>query len=184
MRRCGSLILASGDRNRVPAGGALAVDREGFSAAVTRALEDEPLVAIERGEVAGLPAPDWDSVIVATGPLTSPALSTAIMALTGEESLSFFDAIAPIVHKHSIDLDRAWFQSRYDKTSTGSDGRDYINCALNREQYESFIAALLAGEKAAFKDWERNTPYRSEEHTSELQSLMRISYAVFCLKNK
>src|SRR3546814_9976092 len=106
------------------------------------------------------------------------------MALTDEESLSFFDAIAPIVHKHSIDLDRAWFQSRYDKTSTGSDGRDYINCALNREQYESFIAALLAGEKAAFKDWERNTPYRSEEHTSELQSLMRISYAVFCLKNK
>ena len=113
MRRCGSLILAAGDAHRVPAGGALAVDRHGFSAAVQTALEAHPLVEVERGEIAGLPPADWDNVIVATGPLTSPALADAIRGLTGEDSLAFFDAIAPIVAKDSIDMGVAWFQSRY-----------------------------------------------------------------------
>jgi methylenetetrahydrofolate--tRNA-(uracil-5-)-methyltransferase len=159
MRRCGSLILAAADRHKVPAGGALAVDRDGFSAAVEAALEAEPLVTITREEIAGLPPADWDSVIVATGPLTSPALAEAVRALTGEDSLAFFDAIAPIVHKDSIDLSVAWFQSRYDKPGPGGDGKDYINCPLDRDQYHGFLAALMAAEKTQFKEWEKNTPY-------------------------
>jgi methylenetetrahydrofolate--tRNA-(uracil-5-)-methyltransferase len=164
MRRLGSLILAAGDAHRVPAGSALAVDREGFSRAVTERLEREPLIEIRREEIAGLPPEDWDSVILATGPLTSPPLAEAIRALSGESQLAFFDAIAPIVHKESIDFKVAWFQSRYDKagygeSGPGGDGKDYINCPMEREQYEAFIAALLAGEKTAFKDWERDTPY-------------------------
>ena len=155
MRRCNSLIMACADRHRVPAGSALAVDREEFSQAVTAALEAESLVEIRRGEVAGPPPGEWRSVIVATGPLTSPALGAAIRELTGEDSLAFFDAIAPIVHKDSIDFETAWFQSRYDK----GDGADYINCPLDESQYESFIDALLAGESTEFKDWERDTPY-------------------------
>ena len=158
MRRCGSLILSCGDRHKVPAGGALAVDRDGFSDAVTAALEAEPLVAIDRTEVAGLPPEDWDSVILATGPLTSPALTDAILALTGEEQLAFFDAIAPIVYTESVDFSRAWYQSRYDKPGPGGSGKDYINCPLDQAQYETFIDALLAAEKTAFKDWE-DTPY-------------------------
>lgn len=161
MRRAGSLIMAAAAQHRVPAGSALAVDREGFAGAVTAALESHPLITIERGEVAGLPPADWDNAIIATGPLTSPALSDAIRSLTGEESLAFFDAIAPIVYKDSIDFDVAWFQSRYDKgvQPDGSGGKDYINCPLNKEQYEAFIDALLAGEKTEFKDWEKDTPY-------------------------
>jgi len=159
MRRAGSLILAMGDLHRVPAGSALAVDRVGFSNAVSAALEAEPLVEIRREEVAGLPPADWDSVIVATGPLTSPALAEAVRELTGEESLAFFDAIAPIVHRDSIDFDKAWFQSRYDKTGPGGDGADYINCPLDRAQYDAFIDGLLSGEKTDFKEWETNTPY-------------------------
>ncbi len=159
MRRAGSLILAMGDLHRVPAGSALAVDRVGFSNAVSAALEAEPLVEIRREEVAGLPPADWDSVIVATGPLTSPALAEAVRELTGEESLAFFDAIAPIVHRDSIDFDKAWFQSRYDKTGPGGDGADYINCPLDRAQYNAFIDGLLSGEKTDFKEWETNTPY-------------------------
>jgi methylenetetrahydrofolate--tRNA-(uracil-5-)-methyltransferase len=158
MRRLGSLIMACGDRHQVPAGGALAVDRDGFSDAVTAALEAHPLVTIDRAEVAGLPPDTWDSVVVATGPLTSPALAEAILALTGETSLAFFDAIAPIVHRDSIDMGKAWFQSRYDKAGPGGTGADYINCAMNRDEYEAFIDALLAGEKTEFKEWE-NTPY-------------------------
>lgn len=161
MRRCNSLILAAGDQHRVPAGGALAVDREGFAGAVEAALEAEPLVTIERSEVTGLPPEDWERVIVATGPLTSPGLSEAILALTGEDELSFFDAIAPIVHADSIDMDTAWFQSRYDKASAGveSDGKDYINCPMTKDQYEAFIQALIDGEKTDFKEWEKTTPY-------------------------
>ncbi|MEQ9640813.1 MAG: methylenetetrahydrofolate--tRNA-(uracil(54)-C(5))-methyltransferase (FADH(2)-oxidizing) TrmFO [Alphaproteobacteria bacterium] len=159
MRRCGSLILACADQHKVPAGGALAVDREHFSAAVQAALEGEPLVEIAREEIDGLPPAAWDSVIVATGPLTSPGLAQAIRDLTGEESLAFFDAIAPIVHRDSIDMDKAWFQSRYDKIGPGGTGRDYINCPMDKAQYDGFIAALLAAEKTAFKDWERDTPY-------------------------
>ncbi|MBI1406108.1 MAG: methylenetetrahydrofolate--tRNA-(uracil(54)-C(5))-methyltransferase (FADH(2)-oxidizing) TrmFO [Caulobacter sp.] len=158
MRRCDSLILSAGDQHQVPAGGALAVDRDGFSAEVTRRLETHPLVTIAREEVAGLPPADWDNVIVATGPLTSPALAEAILALTDEDSLSFFDAIAPIIHLESIDMDIAWRQSRYDKEGPGGDAAAYINCPMNREQYEAFIDALLAGPKAEFKDWE-NVPY-------------------------
>ena len=159
MRRCGSLIMAAGDAHQVPAGGALAVDRHGFSAAVQDALEAEALVTIERGEVAGLPPAAWDSVILATGPLTSPALADAIRELTGAESLAFFDAIAPIVHKDSVNMDVAWFQSRYDKPGPSGDVAAYLNCPMNRDQYEAFIDALLASDKAEFKDWERDTPY-------------------------
>jgi len=159
MRRCGSLILAAADRHKVPAGGALAVDRDGFSAAVEAALEAEPLVTIAREEIAGLPPEDWDSVIVATGPLTSPSLADAVRAVTDEDSLAFFDAIAPIVHKETIDLSVAWFQSRYDKPGPGGDGKDYINCPLDREQYHAFLDALLAADKTEFKEWEKNTPY-------------------------
>lgn len=159
MRRCDSLILACGDRHRVPAGSALAVDRDGFSADVTAALEAEPLIDIRREEIGGLPPADWESVIIATGPLTSPALSEAILKLTGEDSLAFFDAIAPIVHKDSIDFNKAWFQSRYDKAGPGGDGSDYINCPMDEAQYEAFIDALLAGDSTEFKDWEKDTPY-------------------------
>ncbi len=159
MRRADSLILRAADAHKVPAGAALAVDRHGFSAAVQAALEAEPLIDIRREEVAGLPPADWDSVIVATGPLTSPALAQAVLDLTGESNLAFFDAIAPIVHRDSIDFDIAWFQSRYDKAGPGGDGADYINCPLDREQYYAFIDALLAGDKTDFKEWERNTPY-------------------------
>ena len=159
MRRAGSLILRAGDTHKVPAGGALAVDRVGFSQAVQAALENEPLVTIERGEIAGLPPEDWESVIIATGPLTSPALADAVRQLTGEDSLAFFDAIAPIVHRDSIDMDKAWFQSRYDKPGPGGTGKDYINCPLTKDEYHAFIAALLAGDKTEFKAWEKDTPY-------------------------
>ncbi len=158
MRRCGSIILSSGDKHQVPAGGALAVDRDGFSAEVTARLEAHPLVTIVREEVAGLPPADWDSVIIATGPLTSPALAEAILTLTGEDSLSFFDAIAPIVHFDSIDMSKAWRQSRYDKEGPGGDAAAYINCPMDKAQYDAFIDALLAGPKSEFKDWE-NVPY-------------------------
>ncbi len=159
MRRCGSLILAAADAAKLPAGGALAVDRDAFAARVTTCLAEHPRVTLTRGEVAGLPPPAWDSVIVATGPLTSSALATALRARTGEDSLAFFDAIAPIVHRDSVDMTRAWFQSRYDKSGPGGDGADYINCALDRELYYAFVDALLAGDKTEFKEWERATPY-------------------------
>ena len=159
MRRCGSIIMGSADANQVPAGGALAVDRHGFSAAVQAKIEAHPLIEIRREEISGLPPEDWDSVVIATGPLTSPALADAIRAFTGEDSLSFFDAIAPIVHRESIDFDVAWFQSRYDKTGPGGDGADYVNCPLNEAEYNAFIDALLAGEKTDFKEWEKSTPY-------------------------
>ena len=159
MRRCDSLILRCGDANQVPAGGALAVDREGFSAAVTAALEAHPNVEIVRQEVAGLPPPDWTSVIVAAGPLASPALSQAILERTGEGSLAFFDAIAPIVHAETIDFTKAWKQSRYDKPGPHGDAEAYVNCPMDREQYERFIQLLLDSPKAEFKDWERDTPW-------------------------
>jgi methylenetetrahydrofolate--tRNA-(uracil-5-)-methyltransferase len=159
MRRAGSLIMAAGDAHKLPAGGALAVDRDHFSAHVTRTLAEHPLVTIERGEIAGLPSPEWDSVIIATGPLTSPALSAAIQKLTGETELAFFDAIAPIVHLDSIDETITWRQSRYDKPGPGGTGADYINCPMTRAEYEAFIEALLAAEKTSFKDWEASTPY-------------------------
>ena len=155
MRRAGSLIMHCADTHRLPAGGALAVDRVPFSQAVTTALGGHANIEIVREEVTGLPPESWASTIVATGPLTSPSLAEAVRALTGEESLSFFDAIAPIVNHDSVDFDICWMQSRYDK----GDGADYVNCPLDREQYEAFIAALLAGEKTDFKEWETSTPY-------------------------
>ena len=154
MRRLGSLIMRSADANQVPAGGALAVDRDGFSAAITQALAAHPRIEVRREEIAGLPPADWDNVIIATGPLTSPALAEAIGGLTGEDALAFFDAIAPIVHRDSIDMSVAWFQSRYDKAGPGGSGVDYINCPLTREQYDAFVDALLAGDKVAFHEWE------------------------------
>ncbi len=159
MRRLGSLVMRAADQHQVPAGGALAVDREGFAAAVGAALEAHPLIDICREEIAGLPPTDWDSVIVATGPLTSPALASAIAGLTCKDALAFFDAIAPIVHRDSIDMSVAWFQSRYDKEGPGGSGADYINCPLTREQYDGFIEAMLAGEKVSFHEWEAATPY-------------------------
>jgi methylenetetrahydrofolate--tRNA-(uracil-5-)-methyltransferase len=158
MRLAGSLIMACGDSNQVPAGGALAVDRDGFAAAVTARLEAHPLVSILREEVTGLPPAEWGSSILATGPLTSPALAEAIRAETGADALAFFDAIAPIVHFDTIDMDKAWFQSRYDKVGPGGTGKDYINCPMDKAQYEAFIQALLDGAKTEFKEWE-GTPY-------------------------
>jgi methylenetetrahydrofolate--tRNA-(uracil-5-)-methyltransferase len=159
MRRCGSLVMAAADAHKLPAGGALAVDRDGFAETITTRLAGHPLVSLVREEIVGLPPADWDQVIVATGPLTSPALAEAIRALTGENALAFFDAIAPIVHRDSIDFGRAWFQSRYDKTGPAGDGADYINCAFDKAPYLEFVAALLAGETAEFKQWEKDTPY-------------------------
>ena len=159
MRRLGSLIMRSADANQIPAGGALAVDRDGFSAAVTKALTDHPRIEIRRGEIGGLPPADWHNVIVATGPLTSAPLADAIRALTDESALAFFDAIAPIVHRDSIDMSKAWFQSRYDKVGPGGTGADYINCPMTEAQYHAFVEALIDGEKVDFKEWETNTPY-------------------------
>jgi methylenetetrahydrofolate--tRNA-(uracil-5-)-methyltransferase len=159
MRRAGGLIISMGDRHKVPAGSALAVDRDGFSADVTATLASHPLITIERGEVDGWPPAAWSSVIIATGPLTSDNLAKAILAKTGETSLAFFDAIAPIVHLESVDMSKAWRQSRYDKPGPGGDGAEaYINCPMDKAQYEAFIAALLAAPKTEFKAWE-GTPY-------------------------
>ncbi|MFM8751398.1 methylenetetrahydrofolate--tRNA-(uracil(54)-C(5))-methyltransferase (FADH(2)-oxidizing) TrmFO, partial [Rhabdaerophilum sp.] len=118
-----------------------------------------PLVTIARGEMAGLPPEEWDNVIIATGPLTSPALAEGIRGLTGETSLAFFDAIAPIVHRESVDMETAWFQSRYDKAGPGGTGADYLNCPMDKEHYHAFVEALLAAEKTEFKEWEKDTPY-------------------------
>jgi len=158
MRKLDSLIMSAADQHQVPAGGALAVDRDGFSAEVTRRIQAHPLITIVREEIAGLPPAEWDNVVVATGPLTSPALADAILELSGEGQLSFFDAIAPIIHVESIDMDVAWRQSRYDKEGPGGDAAAYINCPMNKDQYEAFIDALLDGPKAEFKDWE-HVPY-------------------------
>ena len=155
MRRCCSLILACGDKHRVPAGDALAVDRDGFSQAVQHAIEQEPLITVERSLVEGLPPADWGQTIIATGPLTAAPLAESIRAETGEDSLAFFDAIAPIIFKESIDFSKAWMQSRYDK----GDGADYVNCPMSEPEYYAFIDALLAAPKTEFKEWEKDTPY-------------------------
>jgi len=159
MRRCGSLILAAADRHKLPAGGALAVDRDGFAGEVTKRIGAEARIAIERGEVAGLPPAEWGDTIIATGPLTAPGLAEGIRRISGEDALAFFDAIAPIVHRDSIDFGVAWFQSRYDKAGPAGDGADYINCPMDRQQYDDFVSALLAGDKTEFKEWEATTPY-------------------------
>jgi methylenetetrahydrofolate--tRNA-(uracil-5-)-methyltransferase len=158
MRLANSLIITSGDAHQVPAGGALAVDRDGFSMAVTAKLEAHPLITIVREEIEGLPPTDWDQTIIATGPLTAPGLAEAIAKETGADALAFFDAIAPIVHFETIDMDVCWFQSRYDKVGPGGTGKDYINCPMDKAQYEAFVAALNDGQKTEFKQWE-GTPY-------------------------
>ena len=158
MRLAGSLVMRCAHEHQVPAGSALAVDRDGFSAAVTTALEAQPNVTILREEVTRLPDPDDGWTIVATGPLTSSALADAIHETTGSDALAFFDAIAPIVHFETVDRDVAWFQSRYDKVGPGGTGRDYLNCPMNRDQYEAFIDALIEGDTTEFKEWE-GTPY-------------------------
>jgi methylenetetrahydrofolate--tRNA-(uracil-5-)-methyltransferase len=159
MRQLNSLIMTTADKHQVPAGSALAVDRDGFSEAVTAKLEAHPLIQIAREEMQGLPPSDWDSVIIATGPLTSAALADAIRAKTGADSLAFFDAIAPIIYRESVDMRKAWFQSRYDKTGPGGTGADYLNCPMDKGQYEAFVDALIASDKTEFKEWEANTPY-------------------------
>src|SRR6476660_7629080 len=152
MRRAESLILAAADEHKLPAGAALAVDREGFAHEVTRRLETQTLVSVVREEIDTLPPADWDSVIVATGPLTSPALAQAVQSLTGKTELAFFDAIAPIVHRDTIDMRVCWLQSRYDKEGPGGGTADYINCPLDKAQYDAFIDALTSGAKTAFKE--------------------------------
>jgi methylenetetrahydrofolate--tRNA-(uracil-5-)-methyltransferase len=158
MRRLDSLIMAAADAHKVPAGGALAVDRHGFAAHVTAAIMACRLITISPGEIDALPPAEWDEVIIATGPLTTPGLAGVILTLTGEDNLAFFDAIAPIVHRETIDMNIAWMQSRYDKAGPGGGGADYINCPLTKAQYEAFVAALLAAEKVEFKSFE-GTPY-------------------------
>ena len=158
MRRAGSLILSAADQSKVPAGGALAVDRDAFSHGVESRILAHPRITLVREEISVPPA-EWKNVVIATGPLTSPALSRTIASRTGEESLAFFDAIAPIVERESIDMGIAWLQSRYDKRGPGGGAADYINCPMDLEQYRDFVAALLAGDKTEFHDWETSTPY-------------------------
>ena len=153
MRALGSIIMSEGDRHKVPAGSALAVDRDGFSAGVTARLAAHSNITIVRERVDALP--DDGLSIVATGPLTAPGLAASIGAATGSDALAFFDAIAPIVHRDSIDMETAWFQSRWNK----GDGKDYINCPLDKDQYHAFVQALVDGEKTEFREWEKDTPY-------------------------
>lgn len=155
MRRMNSLIMKCAGENKVPAGGALAVDREGFSKAVQSALETNENITVIREEIEEVPSVENGNVIIATGPLTSQKLSESILKITGNDYLAFFDAIAPIVFKDSIDFSKSWFQSRYDK----GDGKDYINCSMTKEQYYTFVQALIDGEKGDFKQWEKDTPY-------------------------
>jgi methylenetetrahydrofolate--tRNA-(uracil-5-)-methyltransferase len=158
MRRAGSLIMAAADTSKLPAGGALAVDRDAFSHHIESQIGGHPRISLVREEIA-IPPQNWNAVVIATGPLTSVSLSDTIRKLTGEESLAFFDAIAPIVERESIDMEIAWLQSRYDKQGPGGGNADYINCPMTREQYREFVAALVAGEKTEFHEWEKTTPY-------------------------
>ena len=162
MRACGSLIMAAADAARVPAGSALAVDRAAFSAGIEAALTAQPTLDLVRERIDRLP--EAGLTIVATGPLTAAALADSIGAATGADALAFFDALAPIVYRDSVNMDVAWMASRWDKSADaslalGGDGKDYINCPMDKDQYLAFRAAMLAGEKTEFKEWEANTPY-------------------------
>ena len=156
MRALGSLIMRCADKHHVPAGSALAVDRDRFAREVTRAIDTHPNITVVRDRIDSLPD---HPTIIATGPLTGSALAGSIAAETGEESLAFFDAIAPIVHRDSIDMDIAWMAARWDRGSAEGGGKDYINCPMDKAQYEDFVRALIEGDKTEFKEWERNTPY-------------------------
>ena len=151
MRALDSLIMRAADKHKVPAGSALAVDRDAFAAEVTKAIEAHPNIVVVRERIDALPD---HPTIIATGPLTGSRLAEAIAAETGQDALAFFDAIAPIIHRDSIDMDICWMAARWDKG-----GKDYINCPLDRDQYEAFVQALRDGEKTKFKDWEKDTPY-------------------------
>ncbi|MEM9044501.1 MAG: methylenetetrahydrofolate--tRNA-(uracil(54)-C(5))-methyltransferase (FADH(2)-oxidizing) TrmFO [Pseudomonadota bacterium] len=159
MRRGGSILMEMAAKHCVPAGGALAVDREAFSQSVTNRLSAHPLITVERGEISGLPPAAWDNVIVATGPLTSESLAEAIREITDEDALAFFDAIAPIVYADSVDMSKAWYQSRYDKGETEAERTAYLNCPMTETEYTRFLDALLAADQAEFKEWEKDTPY-------------------------
>jgi len=152
MRTLGSLILSAADQHRVPAGSALAVDREAFATEVTSRIAAHPNIEVVRERIDALPA--TGSTIIATGPLTAPGLADAIAAATGSDALAFFDAIAPIIHRESVDMDVCWMAARWDKG-----GKDYINCPMTKQQYDGFVAALNDGEKTEFKEWEKDTPY-------------------------
>ncbi|MBO5997833.1 MAG: methylenetetrahydrofolate--tRNA-(uracil(54)-C(5))-methyltransferase (FADH(2)-oxidizing) TrmFO [Alphaproteobacteria bacterium] len=155
LRRCASLIISCADETRVPAGGALAVDREAFSSLVTQKLSSHPLITFHHEEVTDLDFSDDIPTILATGPLTSEKMADCLQKITGDEHLHFFDAIAPIVYTNSVDMSQAWYQSRYDK----GDKYDYLNLPMNKDQYENFVADLLTGEKVEFHEWEKDTPY-------------------------
>lgn len=158
MRRLDSIIMSAGEASRVPAGSAMAVDRDVFSQNVQKALEDHPNITIVRELVEELPSEGM--TIVATGPLTAASLAQSISTATGEDRLHFFDAIAPIVHRESINMDICWIQNRWDKSNEASNPEgDYINCPMDEEQYAAFHAALISSEKGDFKEWEENTPY-------------------------
>ena len=157
MRQAGGLIMEMADAHALPAGSALAVDRHAFSGAVTERLRAHPNISFETGEISALP--DWENTIIATGPLTTTALAEAIRAAGDEDGLAFFDAIAPIVYAESVNMEKAWFQSRYDKGETEEDRTAYLNCPMDEAQYNAFIDALISAEKTEFKDWERDTPY-------------------------
>lgn len=159
MRQAGSILMEMADKFALPAGSALAVDRDPFAAAVTAKLLAHPNVALDRSEITDLPAADQGLTIVATGPLTSDALSKSILAATGQDALAFFDAIAPIVHTDSIDMSKAWFQSRYDKGETEEEQKAYLNCPMDRDTYEAFIDALIESDKTEFREGETDTPY-------------------------
>lgn len=150
LRRSGSLIMDCAEAAKVPAGGALAVDRNGFAALVTSKLKNHPLISFKYEEITELPPADWGETIIASGPLTSESLAAAILTEVDSQSLSFYDAIAPVIYKESIDFNKAWYQSRYDK----GDKFDYINCPLTKEEYYRFVDELLKAEKAEFHDWE------------------------------
>ena len=156
MRALGSLVMRAADLHRVPAGSALAVDRGAFANEITRAIEGHANVSVVRERIDKLPD---GPAIIATGPLTAPALAASIAETTGAGALAFFDAIAPIVHRDSVDMDICWMAARWDRGSELGDGKDYINCPMDRDQYGAFIDALNAGEKTEFKEWERDTPY-------------------------
>jgi methylenetetrahydrofolate--tRNA-(uracil-5-)-methyltransferase len=162
MRCLDSLVMAAADAHKLPAGGALAVDRDQFSECITGKICAHPLIKLVREQIEGLPPFSWDNVIIATGPLTSPPLAAALGALTGERDLAFFDAIAPVVHRDSIDMEQAWFQSRYDKQGPAGTGADYINCPLTKDQYTAFVEALVDADRAephAIAEEFEDTPY-------------------------
>ncbi|PPR76681.1 MAG: Methylenetetrahydrofolate--tRNA-(uracil-5-)-methyltransferase TrmFO [Alphaproteobacteria bacterium MarineAlpha2_Bin1] len=158
MRKMGSLVMECGDIHKIPAGSAMAVDRDNFSKSIQEKITKNPFIKLIREEVSHIPD-NWNQTIISTGPLTSKNFSNYIIKITGNDYLDFFDAIAPIVYKDSIDFNKAWYQSRYDKSNFNGDGKDYINCPLNKNEYENLVNKLIRSDNVEFKEWEKNTPY-------------------------